>query len=207
VNNSFYRLPERNVFENWARSTPPGFTFAVKASRFLTHLKRLKEPEEPLERLLSRAEGLGAKLGPILYQLPPWWNLNLERFRHLLPLLPRSLRHVFEFRDESWQTDVVYDLLREHNVGYCIMSSPALPCKLISTADFAYIRMHDGGPATESSYADDALARWADVVRDFLRFGDVYVYFNNDSKGYAVRNALRLREMLGEEAKQTKRAA
>jgi uncharacterized protein YecE (DUF72 family) len=196
VNNSFYRLPEKTVFEKWAQIAPPQFTFAVKASRYLTHILRLKEPEEPIERLISRAEGLGPKLGPILYQLPPFWKLNLERFEHFLKLLPSNVRHVFEFRNETWQTDAVFDLLREHNVGYCIMSAPDLPCKLIATSDFVYIRMHNGGGATEGNYTDESLGEWAATIRDFLRSRDVYVYFNNDYKGFAVRNALRLRDMI-----------
>jgi uncharacterized protein YecE (DUF72 family) len=196
VNNSFYRLPQKGVFETWGRSTPKDFTFAVKASRFLTHMKKLSAPEEPLTRLLDRCDGLGTKLGPILYQLPPGWKVNLERLRDFLVLLPENLRHVFEFRDESWQTDAVCDLLREFSAGYCIMSAPGLPCKQIATSDFVYIRMHSGGEATEGNYADESLAKWADIIRGFLRSRDVYVYFNNDYKGYAVRNALTLREMM-----------
>lgn len=196
INNSFYRLPEKSTFEAWERSSPERFTFAVKASRFLTHMKKLRDPEEPLQRMLGRAEGLGAKLGPILYQLPPGWKLNLERFRYFLGLLPRDVRHVFEFRDESWQTETVFDLLREHGAGYCVMSAPDLPLHKIATADFAYIRMHNGGADTQGNYTDESLAEWAEDVRRFLKDVDVYVYFNNDYKGYAVYNALKLKEML-----------
>jgi uncharacterized protein YecE (DUF72 family) len=189
INNSFYRLPEKNTFEAWHDQAPTGFTFAVKASRFLTHLKKLKDPEEPLDRLLSHASGLGEKLGPILYQLPPGWHVNLDRLEHLLDILPKGIRHVFEFRDDSWQIDQVYDLLRRYQAGYCIMSAPDLPCNLITTADFAYIRMHSGGSDTEGYYTDDSLAEWAEHIRRFLHNGDVYIYFNNDYKGYAIRNA------------------
>ncbi|MDO8682656.1 MAG: DUF72 domain-containing protein [Armatimonadota bacterium] len=194
VNNSFYRLPERSVFESWARSSPDNFIFAVKASRFLTHMKKLKDPEEPLNRMVDHAEGLGKKLGPILYQLPPWWKVNADRLRAFLAILPKNLRHVFEFRDASWQTDSVFDLLREYGAGYCIMSAPDLPLHLISTAGFVYIRMHSGGAETEGCYTDDALRWWADRVADFMIDNDVYVYFNNDYKGYAVQNAETLKE-------------
>jgi len=197
INNSFYRLPEKKTFEQWARSSPPGFTFAVKASRFLTHMKKLKDPEDPLERILSHAAGLGAKLGPILYQLPPWWKVNLERLRDFLALLPRDTRHAFEFRDPTWQAEPVFDLLREYGAGYCVMSAPDLPLHLMATSDFAYIRMHSGGGDTEGRYTEDALQWWAERIREFLHSADVYCYFNNDYKGYAVRNAARLKELLG----------
>ena len=198
INNSFYRLPERKTFEQWARSSPPGFTFAVKASRFLTHMKKLKDPEEPLNRILSHAAGLGAKLGPVLYQLPPWWKVNLERLRGFLALLPKDVRSVFEFRDPTWQTEPVFDLLREYGAGYCVMSAPDLPLRLVATSDFAYIRMHNGGGETEGCYTEESLQWWSEQVRGFLHSGDAYCYFNNDYEGYAIRNAARLKELLGE---------
>jgi uncharacterized protein YecE (DUF72 family) len=189
INNSFYRLPERSTFEAWRDQVPAGFAFAVKASRFLTHMKKLSNPEEPLERMLGRTEALGDKHGPILYQLPPGWHVNLDRLEAFLSLLPQDYRHVFEFRDISWQTDAVFDLLRRYGAGYCIMSSPDLPLHLITTSDFAYIRMHNGGYETEGNYTDSSLAWWADQVRELLAKGDVYVYFNNDYKGFAIENA------------------
>jgi uncharacterized protein YecE (DUF72 family) len=196
INNSFYRLPERETFESWHDSSPEGFTFAVKASRFLTHLKKLSSPEEPLDRMLSHTSALGEKLGPILYQLPPHWSLNLDRLSYFLGILPRNLRHVFEFRDSSWQVKPVFELLRKHRVGYCIMSSPDLPCNIMLTADFAYIRMHNGGYATGGNYTDNALRWWADQIRPILAEFDTYVYFNNDWQGYAIQNAEMLRGLL-----------
>lgn len=196
INNSFYRLPEKKTFQAWHDQAPQGFTFALKASRFLTHLKKLSDPEEPLERMLSHTEGLAEKHGPILYQLPPNWNVNLERLEHLLRLLPTHLRYAFEFRDPSWQTDAVYALLRRYNAAYCIMSSPDLPLHLVTTTDWSYIRMHNGGYYSEGSYTDDALAWWADNIVRLLDSGDVYIYFNNDYKGYAVANALKLKEIM-----------
>ena len=197
INFSFYRLPERETFEKWAREVPDGFTFAVKASRYLTHRKKLKDPEEPVERIISHARGLGDKLGPILFQLPPRWKVNVERLQYFLSILPKDLRYTMEFRDPSWYTDEVYDLLSEHSVALCIMSAPDLPRIIKATAPFVYIRMHNGGDDTEGNYEDPQLEWWAEQVRAFLESGDVYVYFNNDYKGFAVRNAQRLRELAG----------
>lgn len=196
INYSFYRLPERDVFERWRDETPPNFTFAVKASRYLTHRKKLKDPEEPVDRLLTRAGGLGNKLGPVLYQLPPRWNVNVERLEHFLSILPQNLRHVLEFRDDRWQIDEVFQILQRRNIAYCIMSAPGLPRVMQATAEFAYIRMHSGGEENESNYDEHQLQWWAEQIRAFLEHSDVYVYFNNDHKGFAIQNALRLIELL-----------
>lgn len=199
INYSFYRLPERKNFEQWKQEVPPYFVFAVKASRYLTHQRKLKDPQEPLARIVEHARGLGEKLGPILYQLPPRWKVNMPRLREFVRLLPRDLRHAMEFRDESWLIEEVFDLLREYGVGYCITSAPDLPCVLEVTAPFAYIRMHNGGYENESNYTPAQLEWWANKVQEFLKAADVYVYFNNDFKGFAVHNALQLKELVGVE--------
>lgn len=196
INFSFYRLPERRTFEKWRGQSPEGFTFAVKASRFLTHIKKLKDPKEPLERVIGNARGLGGKLGPILYQLPPRWKVNLDRLRDFLALLPSDVCHVMEFRDPSWLIDDVFDLLQKHSVAYCIMSAPGLPQVMNITAPFAYIRMHSGGIGTEGCYEEAQLRWWAKQVMSFLQKADVYVYFNNDYKGFAVQNARRLLQLV-----------
>jgi uncharacterized protein YecE (DUF72 family) len=197
VNNSFYRLPERKTFDGWKERTPEGFAFAVKASRYLTHIKRLSEPEEPLQRLLDHSSGLGSKLSIVLYQFPPNWQIDLDRLRHFLEMLPAHPRSTFEFRDDSWQCDAMWSMLEEFGVAYCVMDAPGLPLHLKTTCDYSYIRMHSGGIDTDSNYADEHLRVWAERVTKMLELGDVYIYFNNDYRGYAVRNALRLREMLG----------
>lgn len=197
INFSFYRLPERETFEKWRNESPEGFTFAVKASRYLTHQKRLKDPKEPLERIINNARGLCEKLGPILYQLPPSFKIDLERLQSFLELLPKDLRHVMEFRNPSWQVDEVFNLLKEYSVGYCIMSAPGLPRIIKATAPFAYIRMHSGGIETEGNYEEPMLEWWAEQVKEMLENVDVYVYFNNDYKGFAVQNAKRLKELVG----------
>lgn len=196
VNNSFYRLPEKKTFEGWRNQTPDGFSFCIKASRFLTHIKRLKEPEEPLQRLMDHAGGLGDKLNIVLYQFPPNWKPDLERLEHFLSILPKSPRSAFEFRDDRWQCDDVWSLLSKYGVAYCVMDSPGLPLHLKTTCDYSYIRMHSGGEDTEANYTTEHLREWAGRIGDMLRRGDVYVYFNNDYKGFAVRNALALRELL-----------
>jgi uncharacterized protein YecE (DUF72 family) len=196
VNYSFYRLPERAVFEKWRVETPDGFTFAVKASRYLTHMRKLKDPQEPLDRLISHAGGLNGKLGPILYQLPPGWKANVPRLREFVSLLPKDLRHAMEFRDPSWLTDEVFQVLEEYGIAYCIMSAPDLLRVMRVTAPFAYIRMHNGGYDSEGCYGDAELQWWAEQIRSMLEKADVYVYFNNDYKGFAVKNALDLKDVV-----------
>ncbi|MHB9036272.1 MAG: DUF72 domain-containing protein [Armatimonadota bacterium] len=197
INNSFYRLPETSTFEKWRSQTPEEFVFAVKASRYLTHIKRLKEPEEPLERLLSHSSGLGPKHGPILYQFPPNWNMNLERLEAFLRILPRDVRHTFEFRDESWHNDQVWSMLSDYSVAYCIMDGPGFPQHMKTTTDFSYIRMHSGGEATNGNYTPGHLASCTRYLENFLSRGDVYIYFNNDYNAYAIENALCIKKLLG----------
>lgn len=198
INYSFYKLPERGVFEGWREQTPEGFTFAVKASRFLTHMKKLKEPEEPMERLLARATGLGEKLGPILFQMPHWLKLNVERLEKLLKALDKypGQRFAIEPRHESWLTEEVYRLLESAGVALCIPIHPELPRELRLTADWTFIRFHVGGE--NGGFTVPELAEWAGTIRNFRRRGArVYAYFNNDWEGYALRDAERLEGMLG----------
>ncbi len=197
VNYSFYRLPSVSAFAAWRERTPPGFIFAVKASRFLTHIKRLREPLEPMQRLVSRAEALGEKLGPILFQFPPNWGLSLERLEEFLALVAKQswkLRLVFEFRNPEWLEDEVHRLLREHGAALCLadlhqeVSGPL-------TADFVYMRRH--GPERRISYSSAELQADARQVRLWLDEGrDVYLYYNNDAGGAAVKNALAIRKWI-----------
>ncbi len=197
INNSFYRLPERLTFQKWREATPEGFLFAVKASRYLTHIKKLQDPEEPLSNILSHSEGLGEKRGPILYQFPPGWARDLERLEAFLKLLPTEVRHVFEFRNSTWQCEEVWSLLARYGCAYCVMDSPGLPLHLVTTTGFSYIRMHSGGEDTGSNYTQEHLAVWAERVTQMLAKGDVFIYFNNDWHGYAVGNARDLKRMVG----------
>ncbi|RLC93819.1 MAG: DUF72 domain-containing protein [Chloroflexi bacterium] len=198
LNNSFYHLPSDRAFKGWRERTAPGFVYAVKVSRYITHVKRLKDAEEPIENFLMRAQILNEKLGPLLYQLPPNMRRNdavLERF---LDVLPMGLKHVFEFRHESWFDEGVFDLLRMHNAGFCIYDMPGLVTPVVATADFAYVRFHGSEALYESCYSDAQLKRWAKVIaRLGQKLDAVYVYFNNDSCAYAVRNARTLAGELG----------
>lgn len=197
INYSFYRLPEREVFETWRSQTPSDFCFAVKASRYLTHMKKLKEPVEPLTRLMERASGLAEKLGPILFQFPPTWHLNVERLQGLLDLLATDSlqRYTFEFRHPSWLTPPVYHLLQKAGAALCLPVSPHVPLAIELTAPWTYIRMHQGQEGV--GYSESELTAWADRIRAFRQQGlEVYVYFNNDAEGHAIRDAQRLRELL-----------
>jgi len=197
VNNSFYRLPEREVFESWRDQTPKDFLFAVKGSRYLTHMKKLNEPEEPLQRLMDHASGLGKKLGPILFQFPPSWRVHIERLEPFLKLIKRrkGKRFAFEFRDKSWLTGKVFDLLEDAEAALCLPLAPGMPIDERLTASWTYIRFHHGKKGI--GFSPQHLAAWAKRIRSFLSKGaDVFAYFNNDAGGHAIRDAKRLREML-----------
>lgn len=197
LNNSFYRLPSEAAFAAWRNSSPAGFTFAVKVSRFVTHIKRLKNVQEAVETFMSRAKILGDKLGPLLYQLPPNMHRNDERLESFLGTLPRGMKHVFEFRHRSWLDDEVFEILRKHNVGLCVFDMPSLTCPLVATADFAYIRFHGSTGLYFSCYSDEELAGWAERLAGLTaKLKEVYIYFNNDAETFAVRNAMTLREYL-----------
>lgn len=198
INFSFYRLPERSVFEGWREQTPSGFLFAVKGSRYLTHMKKLKDPQEPLSRLMERVEGLQEKLGPILFQFPHTWHLNLERLQSFLELLQTygQQRFTFEFRHSSWLIPQVYKLLENAGVALCLPVSPTVPLDVRLTAPWTYIRMHTGQYGV--GYSDEELSIWANRIRLFLQQeADVYIYFNNDPDGYAIHDAQHLCRLLG----------
>ena len=197
INNSFYRLPTEKAFSNWRQTSPEGFIYAVKVSRFITHIKRLRDVEEPIQTFLSRARLLKEKLGPLLYQLPPNMHRNDERLNSFLSLLPGELRHVLEFRHESWLDEGVFDILRQHNVGLCVFDMPGLSCPLLATADFAYIRFHGSSGLYYSCYTDEELEDWAKRISELAKSLDaVYIYFNNDAEGYAIQNAQLLSQKL-----------
>jgi uncharacterized protein YecE (DUF72 family) len=200
VNASFYHLPTETTFRNWKETVPRDFTFAVKASRYLTHLKRLMEPEEPLKLFLSRARRLGTKLGPVLFQLPPNWKVNPERLAALLKLLPRTRRFAFEFRDPSWFTEEVESLLRKRSAAFCIYHMVELDCPLWVTAPFVYLRFHGSSKKYGGSYSHRELERWSKRIRDWLEEGlEVYAYFNNDAYGHAVANGLELSKRIAQQ--------
>lgn len=201
VNNTFYQLPEYTTFDTWRETVPRGFTFALKASRFITHMKKLKDPNTSSEKFFDRSERLEDKLGPILFQLPPGWQLNRERLAEFLEALPPAHRYVFEFRNESWEINEVYDLLRQYNIAFCMQDFRGKQSPREITADFTYVRMHGPGEiAYAGSYSDAALKKWAREIENRRQeLKDVYVYFNNDIGGCAVKDAMRLGELVGTE--------
>ena len=198
INNSFYHLPSATTFDNWRDNSPPRFIFAVKASRFITHMKKLKDPQPSSEKFFLVADRLGRKLGPILFQLPPRWKLNRERFEEFLQSLPGEHKYVFEFRDESWFVPEVYELLRRYKAACCIHDFGDMKVPIEITTNFTYIRFH--GPTSAKywgSYSSAQLRSWADRIKDWSRqLTGIYVYFNNDPEGRAVENALELKRLV-----------
>ncbi|MCL4499032.1 MAG: DUF72 domain-containing protein [Chloroflexi bacterium] len=201
VNNSFYRLPSRTVFEKWSRSVGDGFLFAVKASRYITHTKKLKEPVEPWSRLLEATSGLGNKLGPILFEFQPSWRKNYERLADFLKILPEGLDYAFEFRHPSWFARDTYDLLAGKGASLVIADSPRFPRVFEETSDLIFVRFHGGRLLYGSEYSDRELAWWARFMLDAERRGKrIFAYFNNDAFGFAPKNAAQLESLLlGEE--------
>ena len=198
LNNSFYRLPAESAFDAWRSSTPPNFLFAVKASRFLTHNKKLKDPSRALQNFLPRVLHLGAKLGPILFQLPPRWHVNPERLEGLLQTLPRAFHYVFEFRDLSWINPEIDKLLENYGAAFCIYELAGYQAPLTITTDFAYVRLHGpNGGKYQGSYGGDTLRRWSRQIIDWSKsLKAVYVYFDNDQTGFAAQNARALKRMV-----------
>jgi uncharacterized protein YecE (DUF72 family) len=199
LNASFYRWPRAATFESWRARLPAGFVMSVKAPRGLTHAKKLYDPEQWLTRVAEGWHALAPKRGIVLVQLPPSMERDDARLEYFLAHVPSWMRVSVELRHPSWNTDAVFDLLRRFGAAYCVMSGADLPCILMSTADFVYVRLH--GPSHEhlyaGSYSDDDLAWWADRIREWTGAGkDVFAYFNNDGHGYAVHNALTLKSLV-----------
>jgi uncharacterized protein YecE (DUF72 family) len=196
LNNPFYRLPSAEMFHRWRESTPANFHFAVKVSRFITHMKRLHDAAEPVERFLDLAAGLDPKLGPLLFQLPPTFHMDAARLREFLAVLPPERRWVMEFRHPSWHTPVVYELLGQRGVALCIPVGGRVQPELVTTARFTYVRMH-AGAGSGGGFTLEQLRLWAGRLRGLRRAGiEAYVYFNNDRGGHAPRDALELRRRL-----------
>lgn len=195
LNNSFYRLPSEQAFISWQEKTPEKFLFSLKANRFITHIKRLKDVEEPLNNFLSRALLLKGKLGPILFQLPPNMHKKKEVLENFLKILPQGLNYVIEFRHHSWMEGEVFELLRLYNIGFCVFDMPGFTTPIIATTEFAYIRFHGSQSLYSSCYTDKELKEWAKKIKD-LKAKITYIYFNNDAYGYAIQNAQTLSRLL-----------
>ncbi len=198
INNTFYHLPTPDAFRSWHEAAPRGFVYALKASRYITHMKKLKDPAGPLGLFMERASLLGQNLGPILFQLPPRWRCNPGRLEEFTGhLIKGHRRYAFEFRDPSWFCSEVYGILRAAGAALCLYHMPGFTTPVEVTASFVYIRFHGSGTLYGGRYPEKELRKWANTVRGFLEKGiDVYAYFNNDALGNAVLNARELREMV-----------
>lgn len=196
LNASFYRMPTERAMQSWLADTPDDFVFAAKTSRFITHRKRLTEPEIHIPIFFGRIFGLKPKLGPVLVQLPPNFRLNLDRLKAFVELLPKH-RYAFEFRHESWWTEEVYACLRAHDTALCLFHLAGRESPAVVTANFIYIRLHGPGAAYQGSYDDQTLSKWHERIEGWRGEGrDVYIYFDNDEKAYAAEDARRLQERI-----------
>jgi uncharacterized protein YecE (DUF72 family) len=197
LNNTFYRLPPETGVDNWRDSVPEGFLYAAKGSRFITHMKKLKDPETAIAKYFERVDRLGRKLGPIVFQTPPWWEANLERLETFLDALPHGHRYAFELRHPTWHTPDVYRILRRRNAAFCIFEIAGHRSPFELTADYTYVRLHGPGPAYQGSYSGETLRDWSNRIRAWEHeLRAAYVYFDNDQAAYAVENALELKRMV-----------
>ncbi|MHC4616980.1 MAG: DUF72 domain-containing protein [Planctomycetota bacterium] len=197
INNTFYHLPKPKSVENWHKQAPDNFLYTVKANRYITHIKRLRDSQEPLERFFEIARLLKEKRGPVLYQLPPSMHKDLDRLESFLRLLPKGVPAVFEFRHESWFAGDTYEMLNEFDAGFCTHDLPGRPSPRIITGDLIYLRFHGTTGRYSGNYSKSALQEWAHWTKDNLKgIRTVYAYFNNDYNAYAVHNAKQLRELL-----------
>lgn len=197
IDSSFYRLPTAAAVAHWRAAVPAGFVFSVKASRYITHMKRLSDPEATLPPFLHRMAGLGDRLGPLLFQLPPRWRCNPDRLDRFLAALAGRCRAAFELRDPSWWRADVLDCLTRHGAAWCIHDLGGRLSPVVVTADFVYLRLHGPERPYQGSYDDATLAGWAARIRAWAEEGRaVYAYFDNDLAGCAVADAARLQRLL-----------
>jgi uncharacterized protein YecE (DUF72 family) len=199
INNTFYCRPRGSTFRNWHDQAPRGFIYAVKANRFITHMKKLKDPAKPVKLFLERARILKDHLGPVLFQLPPHWSVNPERLDAFTDMLPRErgLAYVFEFRDSSWYDERVCKMLSKKRMSICLHDMKGSATPDISVGPLCYVRFHGATGLYGGKYPDKILRKWVGVIRKALKQKKrVYAYFNNDAEANAPRDALRLIEML-----------
>ena len=197
LNNTFYRLPPEGAAREWRRMSPPDFLFAAKGSRFLTHMKKLKDNGPGIDNFFERIRGLERKLGPIVFQLPPRWQVNIERLDAFLGALPRRHRYAFELRDPTWHIPEVFKVLRKHGAAFCIFEIGGWRSGCEITADFTYVRLHGPGGPYQGSYSQPSLKKWAAQIGAWNQeLAAAYLYFDNDQSGFAAHNALELKRLL-----------
>jgi uncharacterized protein YecE (DUF72 family) len=202
INASFYHLPKPDTFQKWRDQAPPGFCYAVKANRYLTQAKKLKDCEEPLERMMTAVSRLGDRLGPMLYQLPPSMKINLERLETFLKILPAGVTNVFEFRNKDWYRDETYELLDRYGASFCVQDMPGSASERVAVGPIAYVRFHGGEGKYWGRYSDEGLLSWTDwIVRQAREGRPVWCYFNNDIHGHAIDDARTLKSMVGQMAR------
>jgi uncharacterized protein YecE (DUF72 family) len=202
LNNSFYHLPKPETFDKWREQAPPGFCYAVKANRYLTQAKKLKECEEPLQRMMAAVRHLGDRLGPMLYQLPPSMKINLERLEGFLRILPQGVASVFEFRNKDWYAAETYALLGRYGASFCVHDMPGSKSERIAVGPIAYVRFHGGEGKYWGRYSDERLLSWTDWIIEQARQGrTVWCYFNNDIHGHAIEDARTLKSMVRQMAR------
>jgi uncharacterized protein YecE (DUF72 family) len=199
INNSFYHLPKPTTFEKWRNQAPSGFSYAVKANRYLTQAKKLKDCEEPMDRMMSAVRHLGDRLGPMLYQLPPSMKINLERLENFLKILPQNIASVFEFRDKSWYAPATYELLDRYGAGFCVHDMAGSESERIAVGSVVYVRFHGGAGKYWGRYSDEKLLGWTDwLVEQSQQGSSCWCYFNNDIHGHAIEDARTLKSMVGQ---------
>ena len=197
INNTFYRLPEKNTLARWRQTAPDGFIFAVKASRYITHMKKLKDAPDTLPKFFDRIKVLEDRLGPVLFQLPPKWGVNIERLEQFLKTLPGDFRYAFEFRDPSWFREDVSGALAGKGAAFCIYDFEGRQSPLTVTGNLVYVRLHGPDGAYRGQYGAETLELWAQLLRGWSEQGrEVYCYFDNDEAGYAAQDALRLKSLV-----------
>lgn len=196
INASFYRLPTEKQVATWYHAVPPGFVFAIKASRYLTHMKKLKDPGPSLQQFCERMKPLWEKTGPILFQLPPGWHFNPDRFEGFVTALPHGYRYAFEFRDPTWLTAWTYDLLKRHDLGLCLYDFNGFQPPSLITADFVYIRLHGPKRPYEGHYSPKSLTSWHNDIINWLNESrEVFCYFDNTAEGCAIQDAQALKQL------------
>ncbi len=199
VNNSFYQLPSTETFDQWYTTINPSFKFAIKASRYITHMKKLTDPHNSTAKFFDHLAHLRDKIGPILFQLPPRWHANPERLQAFLTALPSQYCYAFEFRDPSWFLPVVYEILSRFGAAFCIYDFNRRTSPDVLTADFVYLRLHGPDGPYQGSYSSETLQQRAQAIFEWQQQGrDVYCYFDNDTAANAVQNALELKRIVGQ---------
>jgi uncharacterized protein YecE (DUF72 family) len=195
INMTFYRFPKPEMMKGWLDKTPPNFTFTLKANRQITHLKKIKGVKSQVKYFYILADSLKERLGCILFQLPPSLTFDLDLLQDFLLTLSPQYKNVIEFRHESWYREEVYELLRAHNIIFCVVSAPELPDRIVETSEISYYRFHGRIGWYKYNYSEEELEDWSEAIKK-TKAKECYAYFNNDYQAHAIWNCKRLSELL-----------